>query len=161
MIAQRQAGRQQKADNRITVVVPTYNEINNLPDLVGQLMLLPLPGLRDLVVDDNSPDGTGELADKLAAESPERIAVLHRSTKAGLGRAYVADMKRALDEGADIVVQMDADLSHSPSVIPAMVEMLRTSGAGVVIGSRYVPGGKTAENWPWHRKALSLWANFT
>jgi dolichol-phosphate mannosyltransferase len=146
-------------DDRITVVVPTYNEIGNLPALVDQLMALPLPGLKVLVVDDNSPDGTGELADKLAASSPERIAVLHRTAKDGLGRAYIAGMTRALDEGAAIVIQMDADLSHPVSVIPVMVETLRSSGAGVVLGSRYVPGGNTAEEWPLHRKALSVWAN--
>jgi dolichol-phosphate mannosyltransferase len=143
----------------VTVVVPTYNEKDNLPRLVDQLMALPLPQLRILVVDDNSPDGTGELADKLATDAPERIAVLHRVAKDGLGRAYVAGMTRALEEGASVVVQMDADLSHSPSVIPAMVEALRTTGAGVVIGSRYVAGGRTAEDWPWHRRALSVWAN--
>lgn len=145
--------------DRITIVLPTYNERDNLPELIDQLMALPLPGLRVLVVDDNSPDGTGELADKLAAAWQERIAVLHRVAKDGLGRAYIAGMTRALDDGATIVVQMDADLSHPPSAIPAMVGKLRTSGAGVVIGSRYVPGGKTAEDWPWHRKALSVWAN--
>lgn len=145
--------------DRITVVVPTYNEKDNLPELVGQLLALPLRGLRVLVVDDNSPDGTGDLADKLAVDSPEQIAVLHRTAKEGLGRAYIAGMTRALEDGAAIVIQIDADLSHPPSVIPAMVDKLRTSEAGVVIGSRYVPGGKTAEDWPWHRKALSVWAN--
>jgi len=145
--------------DRITVVVPTYNEIGSLPALIDQLLALPLPGLQVLVVDDNSPDGTGELADKLAAESPERIAVFHRTAKDGLGRAYVTGITRALDDGAAIVIQMDADLSHPASAIPVMVETLRTSGAGVVLGSRYVPGGSTAEDWPWYRKALSIWAN--
>jgi dolichol-phosphate mannosyltransferase len=143
----------------ITVVVPTYNERDNILELAGQLTALRLPGLRILVVDDNSPDGTGEVADKLATDSPQRIAVLHRAAKDGLGRAYVAGMTRALDDDADIVIQMDADLSHPPAAIPAMIARLRTSDAGVVIGSRYVPGGQTAQDWPWHRKALSLWAN--
>ncbi len=147
------------AGDRIVVVIPTYNERENLPDLADQVLALPLPGLRLLIVDDNSPDGTGELADKLAAESPERISVCHRTHKDGLGRAYVAGMSRALREGATFIVQMDADLSHPPSVIPAMIEKLRTTSAGVVIGSRYVPGGSTASNWPIHRKALSIWAN--
>lgn len=145
---------------KITVVVPTYNERDNLPQLVDQLMALPLDTLHVLVVDDNSPDGTGEVAEKLASESSGRVAVLHRTVKDGLGRAYVAGMTRALDDGATIVVQMDADLSHPASVIPRMVEMLRTTPAGVVLGSRYVAGGKTAADWPWHRKALSAWANF-
>jgi len=145
---------------RITVVVPTYNEKDNLPKLVDQLLALPLEGLRILVVDDNSPDGTGEVADKMAAETPEHVDVLHRTVKDGLGRAYITGMTRALEDGADIVVQMDADLSHPSSVIPVMIETLRTTDAGVVLGSRYVAGGKVAAEWPWHRRALSAWANF-
>jgi dolichol-phosphate mannosyltransferase len=145
---------------KTVVVVPTYNERENLAVLVGQLMRLRLPGLHVLVTDDNSPDGTGEVADKLSAEFPDAVAVLHRSAKDGLGRAYVAGMTRALDEGADVVVQMDADLSHPVAVLPVMIETLRTTGAGIVLGSRYVPGGSTATDWPWHRKALSAWANF-
>lgn len=145
---------------RITVVVPTYNEKDNLPKLVDQLLALPLDGLRILVVDDNSPDGTGEVADKMAAETPEYVDVLHRTVKDGLGRAYITGMTRALEDGADIVVQMDADLSHPSSVIPLMIETLRTTDAGVVLGSRYVAGGAVAAEWPWHRRALSAWANF-
>lgn len=145
---------------RITVVVPTYNEKDNLPTLVDQLLALPLDGLRILVVDDNSPDGTGEVADKMAAETPEQVGVVHRTVKDGLGRAYITGMARALEDGADIVVQMDADLSHPSSVIPQMIETLRTTDAGVVLGSRYVAGGKVAAEWPWHRRALSAWANF-
>jgi dolichol-phosphate mannosyltransferase len=148
---------------RTVVVVPTYNERENLPILVEQIMNLvragALAGLRVLVVDDNSPDGTGDVAEKLAVEFPGAVAVLHRTEKAGLGRAYVAGMSLALDEGADVVVQMDADLSHPVSVLPVMLETLRT-GADLVIGSRYVPGGSTASAWPWYRKALSAWANF-
>ncbi|MFE0463061.1 polyprenol monophosphomannose synthase [Kitasatospora sp. NPDC058965] len=144
---------------KIVVVVPTYNERENLPVLAGLLAELELPELHLLVVDDNSPDGTGEVADKLAAESGGTIGVLHRTAKDGLGRAYLAGMARALDEGAEIVIQMDADLSHPSTVIPAMVETLRTTDAAVVLGSRYVPGGSTASEWPWHRKALSAWAN--
>jgi len=149
-----------EAPPKTVVVVPTYNERENLPVLVGLLDELRLPNLHVLVVDDSSPDGTGELADKLAAEQPERIGVLHRTEKDGLGRAYIAGMTRALDEGADVVIQMDADLSHPASVIPQMLETLESTGAAVVLGSRYVPGGSTAAEWPWHRKALSAWANF-
>jgi dolichol-phosphate mannosyltransferase len=148
------------SDDAITVVVPTYNEKDNLPELVAQLLALPLPSLRILVVDDNSPDGTGELAEKLAEQTPGRIAVLHRTAKDGLGRAYIAGMTQALNGGADIVIQMDADLSHPADKIPEMVKTLQTTGAGVVLGSRYVPGGHTASDWPWQRKALSAWANF-
>ncbi|GAA3887523.1 polyprenol monophosphomannose synthase [Saccharothrix violaceirubra] len=140
---------------KVVVVVPTYNERENLPVLVGQLLAL---DVHVLVVDDNSPDGTGEVADKLVADAPGRVGVLHRTAKDGLGRAYVAGMTRALDEGADVVIQMDADLSHPVSVIPLMVSTVLESD--VVLGSRYVTGGSTAAEWPWHRKALSAWANF-
>ncbi|GHF24590.1 dolichyl-phosphate beta-D-mannosyltransferase [Amycolatopsis deserti] len=145
---------------KVTVVVPTYNERDNLPNLVGQLTGLGLPGLHVLVVDDNSPDGTGDVADKLAAENPDHIGVLHRTEKDGLGRAYVAGITRALEEGADMVVQMDADLSHPVEAVPRMIEKLATSDAAVVLGSRYVAGGSLAGEWGWHRKALSAWANF-
>ncbi|MFD9597950.1 polyprenol monophosphomannose synthase [Kitasatospora sp. NPDC059973] len=149
-----------EASPKVVVVVPTYNERENLPVLAGLLADLKLPGLRLLVVDDNSPDGTGEVADGLAARAPGTVSVLHRTDKDGLGRAYVAGMTRALEEGADVVVQMDADLSHPASVLPVMVEtLLADESTAVVLGSRYVPGGSTAEEWPWHRKALSAWAN--
>jgi dolichol-phosphate mannosyltransferase len=148
-----------EADPTIVVVVPTYNERDNLPVLVGRLADLRIPNLRVLVVDDNSPDGTGEVADRLATESTIDVGVLHRAGKEGLGRAYIAGMTRALDEGADVVIQMDADLSHPTSAIPTMITTLLDGDAGVVLGSRYVPGGSTASQWPWHRKALSLWAN--
>jgi dolichol-phosphate mannosyltransferase len=150
---------QEDASPKVTVVVPTYNERDNLPKLVGKLLGLRMPGLHVLVVDDNSPDGTGDIADKIAVESP-CVAVLHRGGKNGLGQAYVAGIGRALDNGADIVIQMDADLSHPVETVPAMVDMLLTSDVGVVLGSRYVPGGSTASEWAWHRKALSRWANF-
>ncbi|MFI6846470.1 polyprenol monophosphomannose synthase [Kitasatospora sp. NPDC050467] len=149
-----------EASPKVVVVVPTYNERENLPVLAGLLADLELPGLNLLVVDDNSPDGTGDVADKLAADSPGTVGVLHRTEKDGLGRAYIAGMTRALEEGADVVIQMDADLSHPASVLPVMVETLLADDTAVVIGSRYVPGGSTAEEWPWHRKALSAWANF-
>jgi dolichol-phosphate mannosyltransferase len=145
---------------KVTVVVPTYNERENLPRIVGLLAALQMPHLHVLVVDDNSPDGTGEVADKLAIEAPIPVAVLHRTVKDGLGRAYVAGMSRALADGADVVIQMDADLSHPCGAIPGMVEKLITTDAAVVLGSRYVAGGAVASNWPWHRKALSKWANF-
>ena len=145
---------------KITVVVPTYNERENLPKLIELLSALPLPALRVLVVDDNSPDGTGEVADKLAAEYPDTISVLHRTEKDGLGRAYIAGMSRALEGDADVVVQMDADLSHPAEVLPLMIETLLERDLAVVLGSRYVAGGAVAGEWAWHRKALSAWANF-
>jgi dolichol-phosphate mannosyltransferase len=145
---------------KVTVVVPTYNERDNLPRIVDLLAALKIPNLHVLVVDDNSPDGTGEVADKLSIEAPVQVGVLHRTVKDGLGRAYVAGMTRALAEDADIVVQMDADLSHPCSAIPGMIQVLGTTDAAVVLGSRYVAGGAVASNWPWRRKALSAWANF-
>lgn len=147
------------AASKVTVVVPTYNEADNLPVLVGALLGLDLPGLRVLVVDDGSPDGTGEVADKLAADAGGRVGVLHRTAKDGLGRAYVAGMARALEEGAEYVVQMDADLSHPPRYVPQMLGTALATGAGVVIGSRYVAGGSLSEEWNLRRRVLSGWAN--
>lgn len=147
-------------DARLTVVVPTYNEVDNLPPLVERLLALSLPGLHVLIADDNSPDGTGEVADKLAAENPGRVTVVHRAGKEGLGRAYVDGMGQALDGGAEYVAQMDADLSHPPEALPGLLGTLMSTRAGVVIGSRYVPGGELDENWPFYRRALSGWANF-
>jgi dolichol-phosphate mannosyltransferase len=148
------------AGPKVVVVIPTYNERDNLPTIVGLLADLGIENSHVLVVDDNSPDGTGEVADKLAIDGPLPVTVLHRTAKDGLGRAYVAGMTAALDDGADIVIQMDADLSHPCSAIPGMLDLLRTTDAAVVIGSRYVEGGAVAEDWPWRRKALSAWANF-
>ncbi|HEY9293161.1 MAG TPA: polyprenol monophosphomannose synthase [Microlunatus sp.] len=143
----------------MVVVTPTYNERENLPILVEKLTDLGIENLQLLVVDDNSPDGTGEVADRLAAEHPDRVAVLHRTEKDGLGRAYVAGISRALAEDADIVIQMDADLSHPTAVIPEMLRLLRDTDAGVVLGSRYVAGGSAAGEWAWYRRLLSAWAN--
>ncbi|WP_184290242.1 polyprenol monophosphomannose synthase [Nocardiopsis algeriensis] len=147
------------ASSPLTVVVPTYNEAANLPVLTAQLMALPLPGLHLVVVDDNSPDGTGEIADKLALEHPGRITVVHRTRKDGLGRAYVAGMTRALEDGAGFVAQMDADLSHPAGYLPQLLGTLHSTNAGVVIGSRYVPGGSLSEHWGMRRRLLSGWAN--
>jgi len=146
-----------------TVVIPTYNEAENLPALVEALYALDLPDLRVLVVDDSSPDGTGRIAEELGerlrrGEEPF-VRVLHRPQKQGLGRAYVAGMTRALDDGADYVVQMDADFSHEPAEIPKMLEAIERTGAGVVIGSRYVPGGSLDPDWTRARRLLSVWAN--
>lgn len=144
---------------RVTVVVPTYNERDNLPRLADLLAELEIDGLTLLVVDDDSPDGTGAVADELAAARPGQVAVLHRTEKDGLGRAYVAGITRALDDGADIVIQMDADLSHPVDTIPEMLRLLDETDAAVVIGSRYVEGGEAASEWAWYRRMLSAWAN--
>ncbi len=141
---------------QIAVVVPTYNEAENLPKLVSALFSLPLD-LRVLVVDDNSPDGTGAIADRLAA-GDARLQVIHREGKLGLRTAYVTGMRRALEAGADAVLQMDADFSHDPSRIPARAARLATED--MVLGSRYVPGGSVDAQWAGWRKALSAFANF-
>jgi dolichol-phosphate mannosyltransferase len=135
--------------------MPTYNERQNLEIIAGRVRES-VPGADLLVVDDNSPDGTGDLADKLAETDPH-VHVLHRTEKAGLGRAYVAGFTRALDEGYDLVVEMDADGSHRPEDLPRL--LAAAAKADAVIGSRYVPGG-TVVNWPKSRAFLSWGANF-
>lgn len=139
------------------VVIPTYNEANNLPSIVGELWSLDIDGLDILIVDDDSPDGTGEVADELARQYPGRFHVIHRTGKQGLGTAYLTGFRYALDQGADFIVQMDADFSHSPVYIPAMLEKCREYD--VVVGSRYVPGGRLDEKWSFWRHFLSWWAN--
>ena len=144
----------------LTVVLPTYNEAANLPVIVAALFNLPLTGLRILVADDNSPDGTGDIAEELAARyGKDRISVVHRPGKEGLGRAYVDGMTRAVQAGAEFVVQMDSDLSHGPEYLPQMLGVLLSTDADVVIGSRYITGGSVAGDWPWHRRLLSAFAN--
>ncbi len=144
----------------LTVVLPTYNEAANLPVIVEQLFGLPLTGLKILVADDNSPDGTGKIADELVQRyGADRMTVVHRPGKQGLGRAYVDGMTRAVAAGAEFVVQMDSDLSHAPDYLPQMLGTLLASNADVVIGSRYVSGASLAREWAWHRKALSGFAN--
>ncbi len=137
------------------VVVPTYNEADNLAELLAQLLDLPLM-LGVVVVDDNSPDGTGQLADEWAARYPGRVFAVHRPHKMGLGTAYIAGFRRALDLGAIRIMTMDADFSHHPRYIPAMVALSQTRH--VVIGSRYVPGGGH-RYWTWQRVILSRGAN--
>jgi dolichol-phosphate mannosyltransferase len=144
----------------VTVVLPTYNEAANLPVIAAELLALPLLGLSILVADDNSPDGTGTIADQLAERyGPDRMTVVHRPEKQGLGRAYVDGMTRAIAAGAEFVVQMDSDLSHAPKYLPQMLGTLLSTDADVVIGSRYVTGASLASEWSWHRRALSGFAN--
>lgn len=138
------------------VIVPTYNEKENLESLVQQLLDQPVD-LHVLVVDDNSPDGTGAIADRLAKAHPDHVHVRHRKGKLGLGTAYIAGFHRAIEAQADLIITMDADFSHPPDRIPAMITKAQ-SGYDVVIGSRYVPGGATVEcTLP--RKILSWGAN--
>jgi dolichol-phosphate mannosyltransferase len=136
------------------VVVPTYNEHENLPLLVDGLMRH--ANVRLLVVDDQSPDGTGQLADELARQHQGRISVLHRTKNRGLGRSYVDGLKLAIREPVDVICQMDADLSHDPAQLPRLIAA--TANGDVVIGSRYVPGGEIV-NWPKRRLLLSRFAN--
>lgn len=140
---------------RATIVIPTYNEADNLAALFEGIRRA-APTVSILVVDDNSPDGSADLAESLAGELGP-LAVLRRPGKAGLGAAYRAGLRRAIDDGAEICVQMDADGSHPPEVLPALIAIVE-HGADLAIGSRYVPGGVT-QNWPWKRRALSRWAN--
>lgn len=140
------------------VVMPTYNEVENLPLMVEALFALPLDDFNLLIVDDNSPDGTGELAEALAQQRPGQMFVLHRAAKSGLGPSYVAGFKHAIALGADYIFQMDADFSHQPRYLPEMIEILE-QGADLVIGSRYVKGGSVDSQWGWYRKLLSWWAN--
>ncbi len=147
-----------KTTQAVWVVIPTYNEAGNLPAMAAAIMALQSPGLHLLFVDDDSPDGTGELAEEQAQRFPERIAVLHRRGQRGLGRAYVAGFRTALERGATAVVQMDCDFSHQPADVPRLLAGL--ADADLVIGSRYVPGGSVDSHWGVNRKLLSAWANF-
>jgi dolichol-phosphate mannosyltransferase len=139
------------------VVMPTYNEVENIRAMAEALMRLPVDQLHLLIVDDNSPDGTGELADQLRTAYADRIHVMHRSGKLGLGTAYVEGFQRAFDESADYVVQMDADFSHSPDYIPRFLEKM--TDHDVIVGSRYAPGGRLDKSWSFGRYLLSWWAN--
>ena len=142
---------------KVIQVIPTYNEAENLPELVTSLLSQPVPGLELLIVDDNSPDGTGDVAEDLARAHPAKVTVLHRLTKEGLGKAYIQGFRKALDKGADVIGMMDADLSHPPDRLPAMLTALEE--ADVVIGSRYCEGGALDKTWPAWRKALSGFGN--
>jgi dolichol-phosphate mannosyltransferase len=142
---------------QITVVIPTYNEAENLPKLVSALFSLPLD-LHILVVDDNSPDGTGKLAEELSQQYPNRIDVLRRPGKMGLRSAYLNGFQKILDSDTQAIVQMDADFSHDPVALTEMAKLLETND--VVLGSRYVSGGSVDKKWPIWRKWLSAFGNF-
>lgn len=142
---------------RATIIIPTYNEAKNVPVIASAILGLNIPDLKMLFVDDNSPDGTGEIADRLSETYPGRIEVLHRKEKNGLRSAYMAGFKQAIASGAEAIGQMDADLSHQPEKIPEMLEAI--GKADFVLGSRYVAGGSVDPKWPRWRKALSAFGN--
>lgn len=138
----------------IRVIIPTYNEKDNICELVNHILALNV-NVQVIIVDDNSPDGTGQVADQLA-EQDSRVSVIHRSGKLGLGTAYIAGFKKGLAEGADRLVTMDADFSHDPAYIPALVAL--ANYYHITIGSRYIPQGGVV-NWEWQRRFLSWGAN--
>lgn len=139
--------------NDVVVIVPTYDEAENIEAIAAAVRA---HGYRLLIVDDGSPDGTGEIADLLAT-ADEGVAVLHRETKAGLGKAYGAGFTRALELDGKVLCEMDADFSHDPADLPRLITAIE-EGADLAIGSRYVPGGG-ADDWPWHRRAISYGGN--
>lgn len=139
------------------VVVPTYNEAQNLPRITSALFALKINGLDVLCVDDASPDGTGQVADQLVDQYPARFHVMHRKGKLGLGTAYIDAFKWALEKGYLYIIHMDADFSHPPEFVPQMLEVI--PNYDVVVGSRYTKGGRLDVQWPWYRRLLSWWAN--
>lgn len=144
---------------KVMVVLPTYNEKDNLPKMVQALFALEIPNFHLLIVDDSSPDGTGDIADNLSKleHYQGKIFVLHRAEKQGLGPAYKAGFKRAIELGAERIIQMDADFSHQPKYIPELLKMAQNHD--IVVGSRYIKGGSVDEKWGPIRKLLSWWAN--
>ena len=142
---------------QIVVVIPTYDESENLPKMVAALFALPLD-LRVLIVDDNSPDGTGRIADELCENHPGRMSVIHRTGKMGLASAYKQAYASLLESEADAIAQMDCDFSHDPAVLVDMAK--RIESCDVVLGSRYIPGGSTDVRWPLWRKTLSAWGSY-
>lgn len=143
---------------KTTLIIPTYNEAENLPRIITALFDLPLKDLSVLVVDDNSSDGTGQIADELAKKHPGRVDVLHRAGKLGLGTAYIQGFQRLLAGSAQAIGQMDADFSHDPKKVLELVQALNS--CDIAVGSRYVPGGSLDEDWPFWRKGLSSFGNF-
>lgn len=143
---------------KILIIIPTYNEKNNIGQLVQEIFKLNISDLEILVVDDDSPDGTGKIADDLARKD-SRVNVIHRSQKMGLGTAYAQGFKKALaDSEAQYIFEMDADFSHSPKYLSAFLQAAK--GYDLVLGSRYIPGGGVS-NWGFYRRAVSWLANFT
>jgi len=139
------------------VIIPTYNEVENLPKITSALFDLGIEDLEILIVDDASPDGTGRLADQLELQYPGKFHVMHRAGKLGMGSAYIQGFKWAFQQAATYIIHMDADFSHSPSYIPQFLSLI--PDYEVVVGSRYVKGGRLDEHWTWFRRLLSWWAN--
>jgi dolichol-phosphate mannosyltransferase len=149
-------GEGERPSRRTLVIIPTYNELENLPLIVGRVHAA-LPDVHVLIVDDGSPDGTGQLADELSLNDPDRVHVMHRTVKDGLGAAYLAGFAWGLNRQYAVLVEMDADGSHAPEQLSRLLDAV-DAGADLVIGSRYVSGG-TVRNWPWRRLVLSKTAN--
>ncbi len=139
------------------VVIPTYNEAENLAKITPALFDLHIDGLEILDVDDASPDGTGQVADQLVHEYPNQFHVMHRTGKLGLGTAYIQGFKWAIVQGYTYIIQMDADFSHPPEFVSQMLALI--PDYDVIVGSRYVKGGRLDERWAWYRRLLSWWAN--
>lgn len=142
---------------KTTIIIPTYNEVENLPLISEAIFALNIPDLSMMVVDDNSPDGTGRMADELTRRYPGKFSVIHRPGKMGFASAYLQGFKALFEQGVEAIMQMDADFSHPVERVPAMLEAL--PGVDYVIGSRYVNGGSLDDNWPFWRKALSGFGN--
>lgn len=146
-----------QTEGKVYIVIPTYNEADNLPALVRDVLAQPVNDLRLVIVDDNSPDGTGQVAEALRRQHPHRLHVIHRPAKQGLGSAYRAGFHYALTQGADFIVQMDADFSHSPAYIPQFLS--HVYHYDLIVGSRYIAGGSLDPGWGRGRYLLSWWAN--
>ena len=143
---------------KTSIVIPTFNEAENLPIIIQRIFGLDIPTLNILIVDDNSPDGTGEIADQLAEKYSGKVDVLHRKGKLGLGTAYIEGFKICLDQGAERIVQMDADFSHNPEKVTELLSNL--GNHDMVLGSRYIEGGSLDREWAFWRKGLSSFGNF-
>jgi dolichol-phosphate mannosyltransferase len=143
---------------QVTVVIPTYNEAENLPKLVSAIFNLPVQRIKILIIDDNSPDGTGEIARDLSSQYKGKLALVQRPGKLGLGTAYVNGFKHALAAGAEAIAQMDADFSHPPEVLVDLISAIKDHD--VVMGSRYIEGGAVDQRWPTWRKGLSAFGNY-
>jgi dolichol-phosphate mannosyltransferase len=143
--------------SRTIIIIPTYNEANNLPILVAEIWALKIPNLAILVVDDSSPDRTGDIADDLSKRKTGELHVIHQPGKRGLGQAYITGFSWSLDHGADYIIQMDSDFSHAPLYILDMLQQIED--ADLVVGSRYVEGGQVDKNWSFGRYLMSWWAN--
>jgi dolichol-phosphate mannosyltransferase len=142
---------------RTLVVIPTYNEAGNLPEISSALFALNIDELEILDVDDASPDGTGQVADQLVQDYPGRFHVMHRPGKLGLGTAYIEGFQWAIAQGYTYIIHMDADFSHPPEFVSQMLALI--PDYDVIVGSRYTKGGRLDVDWPWYRRLLSWWAN--